>query len=142
VMTLIDGTVLKGRSAAGDGRVTLRHVLLGDVGVPMAAVRSVAREGGVAWLNDATVLVGEPVTFKVGAAGRLRMFVRPVVGARSDVSVKVTSGVKAVIEQVVTKGEVLSVDAAGDVSVEAVLGAKKLFPAGVVVSDPHVVMKR
>jgi hypothetical protein len=66
-----------------------------------------------------------------------------VEGARSDVTVKVTSGGKTVLEKLVTKGEVLSAEVvAGDVVVEAVLAERKLYPAGVVVSDPHVVTKR
>ena len=49
-VTLVNGTLLRGRLSGADVGVKLRHALLGEVSIPTAAIRSVIRAGASAEL--------------------------------------------------------------------------------------------
>lgn len=158
VVTLVDGTVLKGTCVAGDGRVGVTHAVLGEVVVPAGVVKSVHRvaplegvtvtrksllgggEKAVQWSGE--LQPGDTAAFEA-PVGVVRMFLEPIDGGRADVKVKVSSGGKVIFEKLVTAGEIVSGDSAGEVTIEvSFAGGKTLFPAGVAVGDPHVVSKR
>lgn len=152
VLRRVDGAV----SLAAIAPRSVKAVPLVASGVAPEVVRYAESGGTPAWPGGLECLRGiriQPkttVTYRLpGQGGRkavLMTTLSPVGRARGDVQVRFAAGGKAILERKLGpehKSETLALDvpAGADLAVEVDFGPRIAFPCGVMLGDPHVVLR-
>lgn len=152
-LRLIDGSIFRGKTSLGEGRVEMEHEILGKVILPIEAVAQITREGvlGLEVLGAKRIKggyrigAGEKGTITVPADGVLEAFVRPAEDSRAKMKVKVMREGQLVVEKNVREGFAVTErvkTGTGTVLILVEFDGPVVYPARVVVCDPVLVTGR